>query len=97
VLQVGSQSYTINEVYIFDSAHQSWSTTTDRDAYFATAPPWSDQRWIFEGTERVATGSRALRMVYTSFGANGFRRDFQARQGAQWHTFTGETCNRIAD
>lgn len=101
-----------DEQYRFDPATAVWTWTAalPNRADFeesGTAGPWTTQRWIFDGTLRVAgsrtldsilepapTTTQAVRMVYTSLADNVFQRDFEFYQKGLWVIRSSGTCKR---
>ena len=95
VLTIAGRDYAIAETYRKDRATGRWTNVTQHGSYRGTAPPWVGDSWTFEGPETDAGPTRTVRMTYTAFGADAFRRDFAREAGAgTWVTFTSETCRR---
>lgn len=94
LLSVGTKSYPIDERYRFDRSRNTWTATTLGTSYASTAPPWFDDKWVFNGVE-VTNGLRvSVRMIYTDLDEHAFRRDFRELRAGAWQTIASETCTR---
>ena len=93
-LVIAKKPLNIDETYAFDPATARWTTLTQGNAYRGVAAAWLANTWIFDGT--VPSGDRRapVRMVYTTLGADTFRREYQRPDGDVWKAFHGETCRR---
>ena len=93
-LSEGRKSYPIDERYRFDRARNVWTATTIGTSYASTAPPWFDDKWVFNGVESVNGVRVPVRMIYTDLDEHAFRRDFRQLRGDTWQTIASETCTR---
>ena len=93
-LSVGTKSYPIDERYRFSRSQNQWTATTLGSTYVSTAPPWLDDKWIFDGTELLNGARVPVRMIYTELDDHAFRRDFRQLRGTAWETIASETCSR---
>ncbi len=94
LLSVGTKSYPIDERYRFDRSRNVWTATTLGTSYATTAPPWFDDKWVFDGSELVNGRRAPVRMIYTGLDEHAFRRDFRQLRGEAWQTIASETCTR---
>ncbi|MBV8375021.1 MAG: hypothetical protein JO302_05885 [Candidatus Eremiobacteraeota bacterium] len=100
-----------DEQYTFDtnSGRWMWKTITPNDRTFeedGSAPPWTGDRWLFEGTLHVAAqasmasilppkaSTGPVRMLYIYVDGNTFRRSFQQQANGEWVTTSSSICQR---
>ena len=93
-LSVGTKSFPIDERYRFDRSQNLWTATTLGTTYASTAPPWLDDKWVFNGVELLGGLRVPVRMIYTDLDEHAFRRDFRQLRSGAWQTIASETCSR---
>jgi len=92
------------DTYTFDPSRGLWTWTSKKsnDPGFlelATAAPWTDPVWAFEGAlidERTSRLGEPLRMVFVHLNDASYERDFQQYiADGKWATYSRQNCARL--